>query len=305
LLLDRMSNDMTDDNSDTSEAGGSSDVPHTKAPDTRDKQGAKATVPRIGIFIINYNAVSHLIGTLKRIPEEVYDKVEEIFVIDDCSTDNSYYAALGYKLENDIQKLTVHRNKQNQGYGGNQKVGYRYAIDRGFDIVALVHGDGQYAPEELPRLLEPVERGEADMVFGSRMLDGFGALKGGMPLYKFAGNKILTWIQNRLSGLRLSEYHSGYRIYATEALRNIPFGSFTDNWHFDTQIILAMAERNHRIVERRIPTYYGDEISHVNGIPYALHCIATSTRFYLNRRRNIRSYPGQMDIPAIETEDVA
>jgi len=255
--------------------------------------------PRIGIFIIAYNAVNHLIKTINRIPPDVYDKVEEIFVIDDCSTDNSYYAALGYKHEQGIEKLTVHRNKQNQGYGGNQKVGYKYAIDRGFDIVALVHGDGQYAPEELANLLKPIEDGEAQMVFGSRMSNRGHALKGGMPLYKFVGNRILTTVQNRLSGLKLSEYHSGYRLYSTHALKKIPFESFTNSWHFDTQIILALAERGMKIAERPIPTYYGDEICHVNGMAYAAHCMMTTYRFYRNRKRNLISYPGPLDVPKI------
>jgi glycosyltransferase involved in cell wall biosynthesis len=257
------------------------------------------TKPRIGLFIIAYNAVNHLNKTIARIPKEVYDEVEEIFVVDDCSSDNSYYAALGYKAQHGIDKLTVHRNEKNQGYGGNQKVGYQYAIDRGLDIVALIHGDGQYAPEALPSLLEPLVTGEADMVFGSRMSKPFEALKGGMPLYKFAGNRILTTIQNRLSGLQLSEYHSGYRLYSTSALQQLPFESFTNTWHFDTQIILAMAERNLRIVERPIPTYYGDEICHVNGIPYAMHCLLTSFQFYRNKKRQVLSYPGHMDIPRI------
>jgi glycosyltransferase involved in cell wall biosynthesis len=257
------------------------------------------TKPRIGLFIIAYNAVNHLNKTIARIPKEVYDEVEEIFVVDDCSSDNSYYAALGYKAQHGIDKLTVHRNEKNQGYGGNQKVGYQYAIDRGLDIVALIHGDGQYAPEALPSLLEPLVTGEADMVFGSRMSKPFEALKGGMPLYKFAGNRILTTIQNRLSGLQLSEYHSGYRLYSTSALQQLPFESFTNTWHFDTQIILAMAERNLRIVERPIPTYYGDEICHVNGIPYAMHCLLTSLQFYRNKKRQVLSYPGHMDIPRI------
>ena len=255
--------------------------------------------PRIGIFIIAYNAVNHLSSTISRISPKVYDQVEEIFVIDDCSTDNSYHAALGYKQEQGLEKLTVHRNNQNQGYGGNQKVGYQYAIDRGFDIVALIHGDGQYAPEALEILLEPLIKGEADMVFGSRMSESGKALKGGMPLYKYVGNRVLTYIQNRLSGLQLSEYHSGYRLYSVHALKKIPFQSFTNNWHFDTQIILALAERAMRIVERPIPTYYGDEICHVNGIPYALHCLMTTFRFNRNRKRNIISYPGEMDIPRI------
>lgn len=255
--------------------------------------------PKIGLFIIAYNAVNHLNKTIARIPKGVYDDVEEIFVIDDCSSDNSYYAALGYKAQYGIDKLTVHRNEKNQGYGGNQKVGYQYAIDRGLDVVALIHGDGQYAPEALPSLLEPLVAGEADMVFGSRMSKPFEALKGGMPMYKFVGNRILTGIQNRLSGLNLSEYHSGYRLYATKALQQLPFESFTNTWHFDTQIILAMAERNLRIVERPIPTYYGDEICHVNGIPYAAHCLLTTYQFYRNRKRRALSYPGQMDIPRI------
>lgn len=257
---------------------------------------------RIGIFIIAYNAVNHLVKTISRIPKSVYDQVEEIFVIDDCSNDNTYYAALGYKHESGISKLTIHRNEVNQGYGGNQKVGYQYAIDRGLDIVALVHGDGQYAPESLPFLLEPLIQNQADMVFGSRMSQGFSALKGGMPYYKFFGNKILTSLQNRMTGLNLSEYHSGYRLYSVDALKQIPFTSFTNNWHFDTQIILAMAERKMRIVERPIPTYYGDEICHVNGIPYAAHCLMTSMRYYLNQKNNIKSYPSHLDVPKIYKE---
>lgn len=257
---------------------------------------------KVGVFIINYNAVSHLIKTINRIPKELYDIVEEIFVIDDCSTDNSYYAALGYKSEYKIDKLTVHQNEKNQGYGGNQKVGYKYAIDKGFDVVALIHGDGQYAPEVLPQLLEPFATEDADMVFGSRMSKSFEALRGGMPAYKYVGNRILTTIQNKLTGLKLSEYHSGYRLYSTSALKQIPFGSFTNNWHFDTQIILALAERELKIVERPIPTYYGDEICHVNGIPYAMHCISTSYAFYRNRKNNIVSYPGAMDIPELPSK---
>lgn len=254
---------------------------------------------RIGIFIIAYNAVNHLIKTISRIPSETLEQVEEIFVIDDCSRDNTYYAALGFKAERGLDKLSVHRNEKNQGYGGNQKVGYQYAIDRGLDIVALVHGDGQYAPEALPLLLEPLIGGQADCVFGSRMSQGTAALKGGMPLYKYVGNRILTVVQNRLSGLNLTEYHSGYRLYSVSALKQIPFTSFTNNWHFDTQILLALAERKFRIVERPIPTYYGDEICHVNGIPYAMHCLLTTYRYYLNRKRNELSYPGAQDVPRI------
>ena len=255
--------------------------------------------PRIGIFIINYNAVGHLIKTIERIPKDIYDLVEEIFVIDDCSTDNSYYAALGYKHLNNIEKLTVHINNKNQGYGGNQKVGYKYAMDRGFDIVALVHGDGQYAPEALGELLKPLIENKSDMVFGSRMAVAGAALKGGMPFYKYIGNKILSFIQNKLSGLKLTEYHSGYRLYRVSALKEIPLDTFTNTWHFDTQIILAIAERKLRISEVPIPTYYGDEICHVNGIPYAMHCIMTTYKYYLNQKKGILTYPGEEGVAKI------
>jgi glycosyltransferase involved in cell wall biosynthesis len=262
---------------------------------------ASTSKPRIGIFIIAYNASNHLRQTISRIPADVYARVEEIFIVDDCSPDDTYETALKFKESAGIEKLTVHRNQKNQGYGGNQKVGYQYAIDRGLDIVALVHGDGQYAPECLGELLAPLEQGQADMVFGSRMSSRFGALKGGMPLYKFAGNRVLTFLQNKMSGLNLTEYHSGYRLYSTAALKRTPYESFTNTWHFDTQIILSMAERNMRIVELPIPTYYGDEICHVNGIPYALNCLLTSYRFYRNRKRNILTYPGAVDIPKLRS----
>ena len=112
---------------------------------------------RIGIFVIAYNAVNKLDWTLDRIPQEVWDKVDEVFLFDDCSTDNTYYAAIGYKHAKGVQKLTVHRNSKNLRYGGNQKAGYEYAIGRDLDIVVMLHADGQYAPEVLPQLLEPLE----------------------------------------------------------------------------------------------------------------------------------------------------
>src|SRR5690242_14194706 len=120
---------------------------------------------RIGIFIIAYNAVNKLDWTIDRIPTEVWDKVEEVFLFDDCSTDNTYYAAIGYKHVKQLDKFTAHRNLQNLRYGGNQKAGYQYAIERGLDIVVMLHADGQYAPEVLNELLEPLGQGEVDMVF--------------------------------------------------------------------------------------------------------------------------------------------
>ena len=175
-------------------------------------------------------------------------------------------------------KITVLRTPENQGYGGNQKLGYRYAIDNGFDIVALLHGDGQYAPEKLPALLVPLIAGEADAVFGSRMIDKRAARAGGMPLYKWLGNQILTGFQNWMLGTRLSEFHSGYRLYSTRALARIPFEKNTNDFHFDTEIIVQFVLKNLRITELPIPTYYGDEICHVNGLKYAWDICKTMLR---------------------------
>ena len=160
-------------------------------------------------------------------------------------------------------------NPVNLGYGGNQKIGFFYAIKNEFDYVALVHGDGQYAPECLPELVGPLASGEADAVFGSRMMTRGSARKGGMPLYKFVGNKILTAFQNSLLRSGLSEFHSGYRLYTVDALRRIPFQLNTNDFHFDTEIIIQLIVGGWRIKELPIPTYYGDEICHVDGLKYA------------------------------------
>jgi len=249
---------------------------------------------RIGIFIIAYNAVSKLGWTLDRIPKEVWDKVEEVFLFDDCSTDNTYYAALGYKYVKQLDKLTVHRNSKNLRYGGNQKAGYKYAMARGFDIVVLLHADGQYAPEVLPQLLEPLERDEADMVFGSRVAAGGDPLAGGMPLYKYVGNRILTFLENNIIGMKLSEFHSGYRLYSCEALKKIPLLLNSDEWHFDTEILIQFHEAGLRIAERPIPTYYGDEICYVNGIGYAFNCIKSALKYRLHKTRII--YESKYDV---------
>lgn len=238
---------------------------------------------RIGIFVIAYNAVNKLDWTLDRIPEEIWDRVDEVFLFDDCSTDNTYYAAIGYKHVKHLDKLTIHRNAKNLRYGGNQKAGYQYAIAKDFDIVVMLHADGQYAPEALPELLEPLEGEEADMVFGSRMANEGAALDGGMPVYKFVGNRILTWVENTLTGMKLSEFHSGYRIYSCEALKKVPFMLNSNEWHFDTDILIQFHEAGLKIVERPIPTYYGDEICYVNGIAYALNCVRSALQYRLHR----------------------
>jgi glycosyltransferase involved in cell wall biosynthesis len=239
---------------------------------------------RIGILVVAYNAESTLRSVIGRIPPAIMNKVEEIFVFDDASRDRTFEVGREIALDAPHDKLSIYRNPVNLMYGGNQQRGYQHAIDRGLDIVVLLHGDGQYAPEVMQDLLTPLETGQADMVMGSRMMVKGAALKGNMPLYKYVGNKILTWLENTLVGTRLTEFHSGYRAYSVHALRTLPVGSMTHNWHFDTQIILEFLKRRYRIAEVPIPTYYGDEICHVNGVPYALNCLRETLIFALLHR---------------------
>src|ERR1700722_1157270 len=170
---------------------------------------------RVLIFIVAYNAERTIQQVVRRIPSSLAEYDTEILIIDDSSHDETFEQAHHMERTGGMPfPITVLYNPVNQGYGGNQKIGFSYAIQNGFDIVALIHGDGQYAPESLPGLLQPLLEEEADAVFGSRMINRFAALKGGMPLYKYVGNRILTGIQNRLLRSSLSEFHSGYQLYS-------------------------------------------------------------------------------------------
>jgi hypothetical protein len=236
-----------------------------------DKAAIAAKRGRLLIFIVAYNAEKTIESVLRRIPEqlrELYDV--EVLIIDDSSQDDTFRRSELVRRANAFSfKLTVLYNPINQGYGGNQKIGFHFALKQGFDWVALVHGDGQYAPECLPELVDVLATGKADVVFGSRMIEKRAALKGGMPLYKYIGNKTLTTFQNWMLGSNLSEFHSGYRLYAIEALRKIPFQKNSNDFHFDTEIIIQLIFAKLRIRELPIPTFYGDEICHVNGMKYA------------------------------------
>ena len=230
------------------------------------------------IFIVAYHAETTIQNVVSRISANLSDKYDiEILIIDDSSKDRTFENSYSLSKDSNIPfKIHVLFNPVNQGYGGNQKLGYHFAIENGYDFVALLHGDGQYAPEYLPALLEPLANYQAAAVFGSRMLTPRGALRGGMPLYKFVGNKTLTWIQNRLLRSDLSEFHSGYRLYAVRALKAIPFEHNSNDFHFDTEIIIQLMVAKLPIVELPIPTFYGDEICRVNGIRYAANVVITT-----------------------------
>ena len=235
-------------------------------------RGSPTEVPdnkkKVGILVVAYNAATTLAKVLDRIPDEIRSDIAEVIVSDDHSQDATYLVGLGYQQLSDLP-ITLIRQPQNLGYGGNQKAGYNLAIEHDLDIVVMLHGDGQYAPESLPDLLEPLIKGEADAVFGSRIMIKGAARKGGMPFYKYVGNRILSKFENAALGTDLTEFHSGYRAYSVEALKRIPFELNANGFNFDTQIIIQLHDAGMRIAEVPIPTYYGDEICYVDGLGYA------------------------------------
>lgn len=256
---------------------------------------------RVLVSIVAYEAEQHLAGVLDRIPKDFLNSpTVEILVIDDGSSDTGAEVGREWARKNDCNNLTILRNPVNQGYGGNQKLGYRIAIDADFDFVVLLHGDGQYAPELLTEFVRIHQQSQADVVLGSRMNSVRDARKGGMPWYKIAGNHLLTRFQNWMTGQNLSEYHSGYRGYSTRFLRSVPFEINTNDFHFDTEILLQAFHAGAKIEEFAIPTHYGEEICRVNGVRYAKDVIVATIQYRLHqlgmlcdlkyRRREIQRY---------------
>ncbi len=249
--------------------------------DYRQKLGAD--FPRYAVFIVSYRAMERLGQVLERIPGPVYEILTEIFIFDDFSPDRTFEVAGDYLRKSRLDKVSLYRNPRNYGYGGNQKLGYEYALAKEYDYVILLHGDGQYAPEYLPDLILPTLDEGARVVFGSRMMQPGAARKGGMPLYKLIGNRVLTAFENFMLGMGLTEFHSGYRLYSTEVLKNIHYKLNTDDFHFDTQIIIQCLAAGESIKEVSIPTYYGDEICHVDGMKYAARVCLSVLDFRLHR----------------------
>ncbi len=246
-------------------------------------EAAKVILERkkVGIFIVAFQAERFIDSVLNRIPAELRSLFAQILVIDDSSSDATVAAANAAGERLNLNDLLVLRTPFNRGYGGNQKLGYIHAIRSDFDYVVLLHGDGQYAPEYLPQIICALGDGSADAVIASRMINRLDALRGRMPLYKWLGNQILTAIENRMLGSGLSEFHSGYRAYKVDALRSVPFELNSNDFHFDTELLIQLIRTGRKIVEIPAPTFYGDEISHVNGMKYAFNCTKAVTKVRL------------------------
>lgn len=236
---------------------------------------------RLAIYIPAYNAASTVTSVLDRIPHDVRASAEEIFVVDNASSDDTIGLLRAFREDRNMTNLEIIRNERNLGYGGSQKVAYKRCLEREFSCIAMLHGDAQYAPEHIKTLIQPVLAGEADMVFGSRIAGH--PIQGGMPIHRWLGNRILTIFQNLLLGTGLSEFHSGYRVYSAEALRKIPFDRLSSDYHFDTEIVILLLHHKCRIKEVPIPTHYGDEENYVNIWRYAMDVVVTTLSYFLHK----------------------
>jgi glycosyltransferase involved in cell wall biosynthesis len=239
---------------------------------------------KIFILMPAYNAAKKIVLVFERMPKAVWEKHPEFVIVNDGSTDNTMERIAEIQSRfGDLATIHVIDKKQNQGYAQAQKDGYTFALLRGADIVAMLHADGQYAPEILPTLLRPLEAGEADIVQGSRMMDHKAALRGGMPVYKFVANVGLSTLENLVYGLHFSEYHSGYMLYSRKALQTIPFKKLSNTFHFDGEMLFVGAKRGLRVKEISIPTLYEDEVSHVKPVQYGFHVLGIMGKYVLGK----------------------
>lgn len=240
---------------------------------------------RKAVVIPSYQAEATLPGVIETLPRELWDEDGIAVIVNDGSPDRTGDVADQLAKENAGRVRVVHHPK-NRGYGGALKTGLRFGLDAGFDIMPVVHADGQYAPEQVLRLCGPIEKGETGIVQGSRMLGG-GAREGGMPMTRYLANRILTGLENFVVGTKVAEFHSGYMVYSADLLRNVPFESLGENFCFDAEMMMISHLAGYPIVEMAIPTKYDDETSSLDPIPYGLNVLKMTARYDLGYYREL------------------
>ena len=229
-----------------------------------------------------YNAARTLEPTVRDIPT---GSVDEIILVDDASSDNT--VEVGQNLG-----LTIVRHETNRGYGANQKTCYRLALEKGADIIIMIHPDYQYDSRLTPYLTGLLKEGYLDVMLGSRIRTRKEALSGGMPLYKYLANRSLTLIENVLLGMNLSEWHTGFRAYTREVLETVPWQNNSDDFVFDSQMLVQCVAFGFRIGEIPVPVRYHDVPSSINfrrSMKYGILTVATALRFVLHRLHIARS----------------
>jgi glycosyltransferase involved in cell wall biosynthesis len=237
---------------------------------------------KIIVVLPAFNAEMTLKDTLNEIP---FDIVDDVVLVDDCSTDLTFEIASKYGLKNVI------RHDRNLGYGANQKTCYNKALELNADIIIMLHPDYQYTPKLIHSMAYIISNNIYSVVLGSRILGG-GALKGGMPLYKYFFNRVLTFFQNIIITQKLSEYHSGYRAFSAEVLKEVDFNVNSDDFVFDNQILMQIFMRGYEISEITCPTKYFKQASSINlkrSIIYGFGCMLASFEYRLHKWTIIKS----------------
>lgn len=233
---------------------------------------------KIVVVMPAYNAAQTLQKTYQEIPRDI---VDDVILVDDASGDNTAEVARALGIAH------VLKHDNNLGYGGNQKTCYRHALSLEADIVIMVHPDYQYTPKLIRAMAALIAEGVFDCVLGSRIL-GVGALKGGMPTYKYIANRFLTLIQNMLVGYKLSEYHTGYRAFSSDVLNTLPLDLNSNDFIFDNQMLLQVIGHGFSIGEVTCPTRYAPDASSIGGLPavrYGLGVLKESVRYRAGKSR--------------------
>ena len=236
---------------------------------------------KVVVVMPAYNAAKTLVSTYNDIPLDI---VDEVLLVDDASTDETAKISAELNI-----RLIIHPN--NKGYGGNQKTCYELALSAGADIIIMLHPDYQYTPKLIGAMVYLLNSGEFDVVLGSRILGGK-SRSGGMPLYKYISNRVLTLFQNIIMGAKLSEYHTGYRAYTREVLERIPWKDNSDDFVFDNQFLSQAIFADFRIGEITCPTRYFEEASSINftrSLKYGFGCLGTAFLFRLQKMGMVKT----------------
>jgi len=255
------------------------------------------------IVMPSYRVAHILAATVGRIPSDFYRTGGVLLIVDDACLEGTGEVAEALAAENPAIQVIHHQ--ENRGYGGAQKTGLREGLKLGCRGFAVVHADGQYAPELVQDLLDPILSGEAELVQGSRLRGG-GALRGGMPVVRYLANRALTSLENLAFGTELAEFHSGYMLYSRRLLESLPFERLQDNFNFDAEMILLAHLAGHPCREVPIPTHYGEETSSLDPLPYGLNVLKMVGRHLRGHYRDllddIHGNPDAPDAPAAASD---
>ena len=239
------------------------------------------TQKKILIFIPAYNVEKQILRVLKKIPlEKLNNHFIRILIIEDNSKDKTRQAVEDYLKEvknNNLIELI--KNEENHGYGGVQKIAFNYGLKNNFDYLIMLHGDDQYEPEKIPEFITNLLNSDAHAVFGSRFINPKEPLKNGMPFNRYIGNRTVTFIQNLIVGTKMTEFHSGYRSYKIDVLKKINFEKNSNDFYFDSEIIVQMAKSKFIIKEIPIATRYADEVSNLKPIPYGINVLISTVKY--------------------------